>query len=155
MNENNNETNEELSIRLIKKWSKTGLFDGTSSNFNFKDKKDLVFIEPFTSDDAARIKKRSNTGLFDELDNHIEKPHMEELWYSPPYMPVDEELRKIWNTLLSVGIVEIKLVERNGKLGIMTDRDQTITLEKDKFYPIEETGGDIQQKAIYPYLKNG
>jgi len=82
-----------------------------------------------------------------------EKSDLAILYYSPPFMPMDSELRQIWDALLSVGIVEIQIGIKDGKLGIMPYRNQTLTLESGKFYPIEKCGGEEQQKAIDPYLK--
>ena len=58
--------------------------------------------------------------------------------YSPPYMPIDETLRKSWTALLSIGIINVTMCEKDGKLGVITDTTQTLKLEKDKFYPIKD-----------------
>lgn len=77
----------------------------------------------------------------------VEKAHMAILYYSPPFCPINEEDRKLWDALLSAGIVEIRMAYKDGKLGFIPHKDQTITLEKGKFYPIESCGGEMQQKA--------
>lgn len=82
------------------------------------------------------------------------KGSMLNICYSPPFQPMDENLCKIWDALLSMGIVEIQMVEKDGKLGVVPYVNQTINLVSGKFYPIEPYGGEEQQKAIVPHLKN-
>ena len=76
-----------------------------------------------------------------------EKNHMAVLYYSPPFCPLDDSLRRLWDTLLSAGIMDVRMMNRDGKLGFTVSRDQTITLKKGEFYPIEQCGDETQQKA--------
>jgi hypothetical protein len=68
--------------------------------------------------------------------------------YSPPFMPIDPEYRKLWSTLLSIGIMDVQIVKQDGKIGFVFHKDQTVTVEKGKFYPFEYCGGEEQQKAF-------
>jgi len=70
------------------------------------------------------------------------------LLYSPPYMPLHSHLQDLWSAILSLGIVDVEVCEKDGKLGIQIHTKQTVNLEN-KFYPINECGGDIQQKAFF------
>ena len=88
-------------------------------------------------------------------DNFMKpKKPMAVLLYSPPYCPIDDDNRKLWDTLLSAGIVGIKMVNKDGKLGFISHYNQEIKIEKGKFYPIELCGGMTQQTAIVPFLKD-
>lgn len=68
--------------------------------------------------------------------------------YSPPFMPIDPIYRKLWEVLLSVGIMDVQIVKENGKTGVVFHKPQTVTLEAEKFYPFESCGGEEQQKAF-------
>ena len=114
---------------------------------------------PLTDEEKAAINKKivesirglitkwDKTGLLDGLKIDIDKSNMAVLCYSPPFPPMDEEDHKMWSALLSAGIVEVQIVQENGVLGFTVHRNQTITLEKGKFYPLVPYGGEVQQEA--------
>jgi len=101
----------------------------------------------FPKIDWTSLLKRIESGV--PMDN----PNLAEIPYSPPYMPIDPKYRELWNTLLSVGLINVQIVKQDGKIGFVFHTNQTIVIEKGKFYPFESCGGDEQQKAIGPYLK--
>lgn len=109
--------------------------------------------EPITSFEYLQRKMHENTTERLEkwkeiLDGGMTEPKDAILLYSPPHMPLHPNLQDIWSVILSLGIMDVSVEERNGKLGVVVHKDQTIKFEKDKFYPIENCGGDEQQKAF-------
>jgi hypothetical protein len=84
----------------------------------------------------------------EERDEHDKNRPMSVICYSPPYPPVDPEHAKLWSVLLSAGILDVQIVKQEGKLGFVLHKAQSVTLEKDKFYPFEPNGGEEQQKAF-------
>jgi len=104
-------------------------------------------VEDFTRamDDFKRREKLPKEEQEREMREYYEK---HPILYSPPYPPVDPLYHQIWSAILSLGILDVQIVKENGQLGVIFHKNQTISLEKGKFYPLVPNGGEEQQKAF-------
>jgi len=109
-----------------------------------EEKRHREAMEEFSKPDPDLMKK-----WMEVLNKPIgDTPVFTAIPYSPPFPPIDPVYHQIWSAILSLGILDVQIVKKDGQLGVTFHRDQTITLEKGKFYPLVPNGGEEQQKAF-------